>query len=255
MAGSGMTKAVKVLLIAQVCVFILVQLAGSFMIPLFALVPSLAVGRLMVWQVLTYMFVHVGLWQLVLNLLMLWFFGVPLESAWGARRFLSFYFFTGVGAGICSLLAAMFAPGIVTGAAGVIFGLLVAQAILNPEGIILFLFLFPMKMRHAVWVFAAITVLGMISLPGSSAAAMAQLGGGLFGYLYFRSARIRLVLDSAHPSVLVEKWRMKNEKRRAEDQLKLDDEVDRILDKISRQGIHTLTAAERKMLERKSRKS
>jgi membrane associated rhomboid family serine protease len=253
--GSGITKAVKVLLIIQICIFVLAKLTPRIIIPLFALTPALTIGHLMLWQVLTYAFLHVGLFHLLFNMYMLWAFGVTLEQMWGTNKFTSFLLFISIGGGICSLAVGLFVPGIVIGASGVIFGIIVAQTMINPEGVILFFFLFPMKMKHAAWAFVAITVLVMVSSIESSAAAMAQLGGGLFGYLYFRSEHIRIFLDRVHPAALMEKWRRTQEERRAGAKLRLDEEVDRILDKISRQGIHTLTPRERKMLEKKSRKS
>ena len=66
----------------------------------FALVPADVVTRFYVWQLVTYLFLHGGFFHILFNMLALWFFGKDLEDIWGTRRFLQFYFFCGVGAGI-----------------------------------------------------------------------------------------------------------------------------------------------------------
>ena len=103
---------------------------------LLALSPEAALRNLYVWQVFTYMFVHFGTFHLLFNMLGLWFFGVPIEQSWGMRRFLKFYFYCGLAAGVC-VLAANIAFGewmvVTIGASGAIFGVLVAFGILFPD--------------------------------------------------------------------------------------------------------------------------
>ena len=71
---------------------------------MFGLVPSNVVGSLAVWQLGTYMFLHGGLFHILFNMLALWMFGAELERIWGTRYFLKFYFVTGIGAGILTVL-------------------------------------------------------------------------------------------------------------------------------------------------------
>ena len=60
--------------------------------------------RLWVWQLATYMFLHGGLFHILFNMLALWMFGAELERIWGTRYFLKFYFVTGIGAGVLTVL-------------------------------------------------------------------------------------------------------------------------------------------------------
>ncbi len=53
-----------------------------------------------VWQPVTHMFMHGGLWHILFNMYALWAFGTPLEMRWGRKKFLFFYFSAGLGAAL-----------------------------------------------------------------------------------------------------------------------------------------------------------
>src|SRR5215469_258425 len=101
----GFPKGVKWLLISNVAVFLvgffagLVQMDGPMRF--LALVPEFVVRYFLVWQLATYMFLHAGFGHILWNMLALWMFGADLERSWGTRRFVQFYFFCGIGAGLC----------------------------------------------------------------------------------------------------------------------------------------------------------
>src|SRR6266446_2140084 len=105
----GFPKGIKWLLVSNVAVFILgfflqlVQLDRP--LGILALVPSEVVRYFFVWQLATYMFLHGGFGHIIWNMLALWMFGADLESVWGTRKFIRFYFYCGIGAGICVVLA------------------------------------------------------------------------------------------------------------------------------------------------------
>ena len=63
------------------------------------LFPRGVIPGLRIWQPVTYIFLHGGLWHLLINMLMLWMFGRELELVWGKKRFLNYFFLCGVGAG------------------------------------------------------------------------------------------------------------------------------------------------------------
>ena len=69
-----------------------------------AVVPAAVFEQLAVWQLVTYMFLHGGIGHLLFNMLSLWMFGTELERMWGTRFFTKYYFVTGVGAGVTTLL-------------------------------------------------------------------------------------------------------------------------------------------------------
>lgn len=247
-----MTRTVKILIISNVAVFVLIQLSPGFAwFTLFGLVPRQVFGQFKIWQLLTYMFLHAGLFHLLVNMLMLWFFAPAIESAWGRKQFLYYYFFTGIGAGLCSFLTAFHSPIPVVGASGAIFGILVAYALMYPETTILFFFIFPMKIKHAVLLLVGINLLGALSGPNAGVAYFAHLGGGLFGYLYLKSEWIRRRITSFDLGA------RQRQKRQVKKQLELDgleQKIDAILDKISKYGIQSLTGEERKTLKLRSKK-
>jgi membrane associated rhomboid family serine protease len=253
--GSSMTKTVKNLIIANVVLFILIHIIPTFdWLGLFGLVPIYVFGKFRIWQLATYMFLHAGLFHLGINMLMLWFFAPAIERYWGSKQFLFYYFFTGVGAGLCSFITGVHSPIPVIGASGAIFGILVAYAVMFPDTIILLFFFFPMKIRQAVLFLAGMNLLGALSSPNAGIAYFAHLGGGLFGYLYLKSEWIQRKVSywSWDFAKLLQK-RSRLSKRQLTNQ-ELDHEVDKILDKVSKFGMDSLSKKERRILELKSKK-
>jgi membrane associated rhomboid family serine protease len=144
-----------------------------------------------IWQIVTYMFLHGSFMHILFNMLALWMFGSELEHEWGAKRFLQYYFVTGIGAGITNAVFQphSFVP--IVGASGAIYGLLLAFAIRWPNRPILIWFLFPMPAKYFVIIFGAFEFVS--SLPsvmdrgqghGGGIAHLAHLGGILFGLLF-----------------------------------------------------------------------
>jgi len=99
---------VKWLLIVNTIIFVLTYLCPfpvqrQIMLVL-ALSAEAAVRNLFVWQLVTYMFLHAGFLHILFNMLTLWMFGIQLERDWGTRRFLKYYFYCGIAAGVCVLV-------------------------------------------------------------------------------------------------------------------------------------------------------
>ena len=90
--------AVKWLLIANALVFVLQQFLPPWFETTFGLVPYRVLTDFHLWQVFTYLFLHGSFFHLLMNLFTLWMFGRELESIWGTREFLKFYFLCGTGA-------------------------------------------------------------------------------------------------------------------------------------------------------------
>ena len=190
----------KWLIIINTAIFVVQYLGGralgSHIAALFSLYWAGAIRSLFVWQIFTYMFLHGGLMHLLFNMLTLWFFGTQLERDWGTRRFLKYYFYCGIAAGVCVLIADVltgdyFTPTV--GASGAIFGILVAFGVLYPNQTVLMNFLFPIKAKYLVMIYAAIELLMSLG-PNNGVATIAHLGGMLFGYIYLkgRLPRVRL---------------------------------------------------------------
>jgi membrane associated rhomboid family serine protease len=197
--GGAITPAVKFLLIINTAVFIVQIFAGGPFVTLLGLVPQLVWQELFLWQLFTYQFLHGGIFHLLFNMLALWMFGCQLEGRWGSSFFLKYYFVSVVGGAILNtlLIPHQMVPSI--GASAGVYGILLAFGLIYPEQIVYFYFLFPIKMKHFVWIIGAIAFISSIEAGQSGIAHLAHLGGMLFGYLYLRGGNpwdgIKLYLD------------------------------------------------------------
>ena len=192
--GPGpLSTALKALIGANVAIFL-----GQHVLPLtevLGLHPQMVVrGR--VWQLGTYMFLHGGLFHILFNMLALWMFGTELERIWGTRYFLKFYFVTGIGAGILTVvfsgLPFAFTQPLyyanVIGASGAIYGLLLAYGLYFPDRPIYMYLLFPIPAKIFVMIMGAIAFYSSLTEVGGVANAT-HLGGLLVGYLFLKSGR------------------------------------------------------------------
>src|SRR6266700_2001308 len=103
--GPGpVSTALKAIIGANVVMFVVRTFLRDATDDLLGLHPLLVVQKYEVWQVATYMFLHGGIFHILFNMLALWMFGTELERIWGTRYFLKFYFVTGIGAGILTVL-------------------------------------------------------------------------------------------------------------------------------------------------------
>jgi membrane associated rhomboid family serine protease len=199
--GPGrISTAIKALIAANVVLFV-----ASVFLPLvdrLGLVPREVLEHFAVWRLGTYMFLHGGVFHILFNMLALWMFGAELERLWGTRYFLKFYFVTGIGAGILTVLFSLLPFGfaeqvhysVVIGASGAIYGLLLAYALYFPDRPIYMYFLFPIPARVFVAIIGAIELLSSISNVGGVANAT-HLGGLLVAYLFLKSARVHPIAE------------------------------------------------------------
>lgn len=263
--GGMLTPVVKRLLIANVVAFVATFLVGmDFAVDWFAFQPTRIFLR--PWGVLTYMFVHGGLTHLAVNMLVLFFFGPPLESRWGGGEFLKYYVVCGLG-GVA--LSFFFLPAAVVGASAAMYGLMLAFALNWPDAPIYVWGIFPVK---AKWLVAFLFVLSLLSAfdgsQGGGVAHLAHLGGLATGFVYLKG-RWGLAADARKLTRTVRKRRLaivpraeedddapaaRRTQRVLEEDKALYDAVDRVLDKISAQGMASLTSEELKLLDDMSRR-
>ena len=225
-----------------------------------------------VWQLLTFQFMHAGLWHLVFNCWAIYVFGRAIEETLGWKKFLILYLSSGVVGGICQVLAALLWPdlfgGPVVGASAGGLGLMAAFAVLFPERelMLLLFFILPIRMSaKMLLMLSAVLALAGIIFPISHIANAAHLGGMLTGVVFIRQfiqgrgLQWTFLSRRAAPRELISTragkssfWR--SAANQLDEDLSTDEfvksEVDPILDKISRQGIQSLTAREREILER-----
>ena len=184
-----LTSGIKVLIIANVAIYLLGWLLpelNKYLVIYGGLVPELFTKHFFLWQPVTYMFLHGSFMHLFFNMFALWMFGTELEQQWGTKFFLQYYFISGVGAGILSAIIQPASQIPIIGASGAIYGLLLAFALMYPNRIVYLNFLFPIKVKYFVMIFAAIELfasMGGRSLE-SGVAHFTHLSGMIFGYLY-----------------------------------------------------------------------
>ena len=197
--GPGpISTALKALIGANVVMFVLTLLVPSLTV-LFGLAPFAVIEQLRVWQLVTYMFLHAGIFHILFNMLALWMFGAELERTWGTREFLKFYFVTGIGAAVTTVLVSLLPfsfsqqlyGSVTIGASGAIYGLLLAYALYFPDRPIYLYFVFPIPAKYFVLIIGAISFFSSISDTSGGIAHAAHLGGLLVGYLYLKRARFK----------------------------------------------------------------
>jgi membrane associated rhomboid family serine protease len=204
--GGYFPRAIKMLCIACVSVFFLQTISGflfheagtAFWLEWFGLAPSEIILHGRIWQPFTYLFLHAGLLHILFNLLYLAMFGADIEHAWGAKRFYTYFFLCGVGAGLIDILVRialvslkLVSPGLLAvptvGASGAIYGVLLACAVMMPERRV---WMFPlpvaMSMRLFVVIMGALEFFFTLHETGDSVSHVAHLGGMLIGYIYLR---------------------------------------------------------------------
>jgi membrane associated rhomboid family serine protease len=196
--GPGaITPAVKILIIANVVLFVLNMIVGDVMTLRLGLSPQAVIDQYAVWQVFTYMFLHStsGIGHILINMLALWMFGTELERTWGTRFFTKYYLICGVGAALTSLILSLFMSdvyySVTVGASGAIYGLLLGYGMYFPHRPIYLYFIFPIPARIFVMIVGAIAFFSALSGPGGGVAHTAHLGGLVVGYLYLKSLRAR----------------------------------------------------------------
>jgi membrane associated rhomboid family serine protease len=255
--GYTLTPWVKRLLIANAVVFLLV-IAMPALGPWLAFVPARSLVT--PWTLITYMFVHAGFFHLFFNMLILFFFGPPLEGMWGGREFIKFYIVAGLGGAVLSYFFAF--QSAIVGASGAIYGVMLAFAMNWPNMHIYIWGILPVKAKWLVAFLAALSVAALVGGAQDGIAHWAHLGGFAAAYLYLKfndelTSRVdRLRTFVSRRKLHVEKTtgaasavedQAATRARRDEDRVL--DEVDRVLDKISTSGLQSLSEEEVQLLD------
>jgi len=236
--------AVGGLLVANLVMFVLQQILPSLTFTL-AAVPALWWQP---WRYITFQFLHGDLFHILFNMLGLYFLGLYLERAWGTARFLVFYLVCGVIAGLTHVaLTFLFHQPLydpLIGASGGVYAVIAACAILFPN-IQLILMFFPVPIRFAAVLFFIIAFLSMLSGDGGGIAHAAHFGGMVAGALWvWLGPRLRSARDGARQRINHGAWERKMRQQQANQA-----DVDRILDKIRREGLQSLSSREKRILQ------
>lgn len=222
-----------------------------------------------VWRVVTYQFLHVDFMHLFFNMFGLFIFGGMVEQYLGRKKFLSFYLICGISGGLLYLLIVGIRemgvplPGTLNattmgtpliGASAGVFGVIVACARLQPDARVMLIFPpIPMKLKWMAYGYVGIATYNLISGGNNAGGDAAHIGGAIAGFFFIRNIHLlRDFLDfgfGPKPKVTG----TKPSRPRAGKRDKLQEQADRVLDKVSREGLHNLTPKEKKILERSSR--
>jgi membrane associated rhomboid family serine protease len=242
------------------------------------------------WTALTYMFVHAGAWHLLANMYGLFLFGPRLEAQWGTRKFTWFYLLCGLGGVVFQML--FIRNGSVIGASAAVFGVMTAYAMQWPDDEVYFMFVLPMRVRTLVFgLFIFNLVMGVAATGdngGTNMAYFAHLGGVVAAYVYMRMSathgidlgrqRVANIPDADEPPRAIPRNMPRRERGDEVDDIVAKskaiaakrtitmvprskrreatkaDELNRVLDKISEQGIESLTVEEKHVLVEMSKR-
>jgi membrane associated rhomboid family serine protease len=246
-----MTPWVSRLLAANIGLFLLTMVFPMLRFWL-GYIPALTLTR--PWTVVTYMFVHGGLWHLLFNMLALYFFGPQLEARIGSRNFVGLYF----ASGLTGALLSLYTPSaLIIGASGAVYGVMFGFARYWPRVQILIWGIIPVEARVLVFIMTLLALFGARGLGQRGVAHLAHLGGFVGGYLYLKiierwspAARFRArARPTARPpgATDIERWsRIDPSALHPVNR----EELDRVLSKVARSGPDSLSPDERSFLDR-----
>ena len=248
----------------------------------FALNPIGDMFNFQIWQLITYQFMHGGFGHILFNMFALWMFGMEIENLWGSKKFTYYYLTCGVVAGLFQLyLPQLFgssSAAYTIGASGAIYGVLISFGMLFPERQIYLYFLFPIRAKYLIGFLIILEIL-LVNSAGSNVARLAHIGGALTGFIFIMldksiTSPVKTILmgkrSFSSRSSFTNPFKNlgKNFKKGKDniqdakyhdindgndDQISQED-IDKILDKISMSGYQNLTEKEKKILFEASKK-
>ena len=229
------------------------------------------------WSLITYMFMHQGVWHLFFNMLCLFWFGELFLSSFSARHLRGLYILGGLVGGVFFILASNSLPVLqsqlsgatLVGASAAIMAITVAVAFKLPNYPVNLFLIGEIRMKYIA---GAMVLISVVSVSGSnSGGEFAHLGGALVGWFFTRQlnhghdivAWINSILDLFN-WISPQKWRASKSSRKAKMKIHSEkdpkdweynvrkknqnNEIDRILEKLKQSGYESLTTEEKKKL-------
>lgn len=244
------TPAVKWLLIANVAIFFLCisTAVQRFLWGWFAVIGMKGsfFYSIQLWRYIGYQFLHADILHILFNMIGVYFLGTTLERHWGTKKFLKFYLICGgVGGILYSLLATAGLFGgqgqaiPLVGASGAVLGMLAVCAIKFPHFVVFFMF-FPVPIRLAAIILTVMYIFNLLRQGPNAGGDAAHLAGMAAGAVYVLLPRFRFTEKVKHKKVKKERQKIETIHR----------DVDKILDKVSREGISSLTRQEKSILKK-----
>lgn len=249
------TPVVKKLLIINISIFVvsfMIRPIGDFLYEWFSVSTRTPSQSLQLWRIISYQFLHstTSISHILMNMLMLYFFGPILENLWSSRRFLKFYLICGaMGGFVYPILYYIKFPGIpggnLVGASGAIFGIIAACVIMFPRNKVYVMGIIPMPMAMLGVIMVIVSMFGLLSGQNAGGEA-AHLSGMAAGAIY----------------VLWQPWLQKYRttrnngrwEKKINEERELYANVDQILDKVHKSGMKSLTRKEKQILKQATQK-
>lgn len=223
-----------------------------------------AIWGLQYWRFIGFQFLHANFQHLLFNMIGLYFFGPLVEQYLGGKRFLAFYLLCGIFGAVLYLILNLGGyifgdnvPGLLfndtatplVGASAGVFGILLAGAFLAPKIKVLVFFIIPMKLSTLAYLLVAVAVFTVLFGKNNAGGEAAHLGGAAAGWYFIRNPHhlngFFDFLGKADPTSKHFAWK---------DRGVTQGDVDRILDKVHKKGLASLSAKEKKILHNASRK-
>jgi membrane associated rhomboid family serine protease len=224
----------------------------------------LGFGALEVWRLISFQFLHANLWHIGFNMIGLYFFGGLVEQYLGKKRYAAFYLMCGLCGGLLYLLLNLVGylglplPGALgvdprtplVGASAGVFGVIIACAFIAPTSVVQLLFPpIPLKMRTFAYGYVALAAANLLFFKGANQGGdAAHLGGAIAGFFFIRRPHLLREFFDVFGNSGKPRGRpgpAPGRKARKAD----DAEVDRVLDKVRREGLHSLNGTEKKTLQ------
>lgn len=215
-----------------------------------------------VWRFVTFQFLHANITHLFFNMFGLWIFGGMVEQFLGFKRYAAFYLACGVFGAVSYLALNLVGQGLglrlpgvlvenpytpLVGASAGVFGVIVACAFIAPNAIVQLLFPpIPMKLKYMAYGYVGLALFNLLRAGPNAGGDAAHMGGAIAGYFFIRNSHL-----------LRDFFDVFGDSRRAMPRGSVQnvdrDVVDRILEKVSSQGLGSLTDGEKTILRRASR--
>lgn len=225
----------------------------------------LGFGALEVWRLVTFQFLHAdGIWHLGFNMMGLYFFGGLVEQYLGKKRYAAFYLMCGLCGGLLYLVLNLLGfwglslPGALgvdpgtplVGASAGVFGVIIACAFIAPTSVVQLIFPpIPLKMRTFAYGYVAFAALNLLWGGNNAGGDAAHIGGAVAGYFFIRRPHLLREFLDVFGNSSTPKGRpgpRPGKKAKGAEEA----EVNRVLDKVQRSGLHSLSDAEKKVLQR-----
>lgn len=212
-----------------------------------------------VWRFVTFQFLHANIWHLVMNMFGLWIFGGMVEQFLGFKRYAAFYLTCGVFGAISYLLLNLLGEGVglrlpgvllenpftpLVGASAGVFGVIMACAYIAPEAIVQLIFPpIPLKLKFFAYGYVALAAFNLLRGGANAGGDAAHIGGAIAGFFFIRNSHLLrdffdIFGDSRRGGAAFAPPQSDEE------------EVDRILKKVSVQGLGSLNEKEKAALRK-----